>query len=318
MQLFDMHCDTLYRAYTEHSTLFNDSFHISFRKAADIRPYIQCLAVWIPDEYRGAAAWELFCGCVEKLKEQLKGTDIIWCRTADDLRRVKDEKGQGIILTAEGGAVLGGNLEKIAVMYDMGVRMMTLTWNGRNELGDGIMEKENRGLTPFGRAAVREMERVGMIVDVSHAGEALFWDVAAIAGKPFVASHSNIRAVTNHPRNLTDEQFYKLMKVGGLTGLNFCADFLDSKNSETPFPKILHQSGMYDIIKHTAYMLSLGGKDHIAMGADFDGAELPEDIRGIESMKVLYDLFAEHFGEDTADAVFFDNAFRFFSSRCFS
>lgn len=312
MKLFDMHCDTLYRAYTENSTLFNDNFNISFGKTGNIHPYIQCLAVWIPDEYRGQAAWDLFVGCVGKLREQLDGTNIVWCKTSEDICTVKEKNAQGIILTVEGGAVLGGQLEKIQQLHDMGVRMMTLTWNGRNELGDGIMEETDCGLTDFGRTAVKEMERVGIIADVSHAGEKMFWDVAEIAEKPFAASHSNIRTVTNHKRNLTDEQFCKLMAIGSLTGLNFCADFLDSKNSQTPFPKILHQSGMYDIIRHAEYMLSLGGEYNVAMGADFDGADLPGDISGIESMGMLYDMFAEHFGKSTADAIFFGNAYRFF------
>ena len=312
MQLFDMHCDTLYRAYTENSTLFNDSFHISFAKADYIRPYIQCLAVWIPDEYRGERAWELFCGCVSKLREQLAGTDILWCRTADDIRKVCENKGQGIILTVEGGAVLGGELSRIRMLHDEGVRMMTLTWNGRNELGDGIMEKDDLGLSEFGKAAVREMERVGIIVDISHAGEKLFHDTAMTAERPFLASHSNIRAVTPHKRNLTDEQFRKLVSMGSLTGLNFCADFLARENDAG---EILQPSGMYDIIKHTGYMLSLGGGKSIAMGADFDGANIPQDIAGIESMDRLHELFEEHFGSEITEDIFFGNAYRFFTEN---
>ena len=315
MQLFDMHCDTLYRAYTEKSTLFDDSFHISFNKAGNIHPYIQCLAVWIPDEYRGEAAWELFCGCVAKLREQLEGTDIRWCRSAEDIKEVARKKEHGIILTVESGAVLGGRIGRIQEIYDIGVRMMTLTWNGENELGDGIMVKENRGLTDFGRGAVREMERVGMIVAVSHAGEKLFSDVAEIAEKPFAASHSDMRAVTDHPRNLTDGQFRKLMSDGSLTGLNFCADFLRTKNSETDFPCVLQESGMYDIIRHTGYMLSLGGQKNIAMGADFDGADLPQDITGLEAMEKLYELFCKEFGKEITDDIFFGNAYRFFTEN---
>ena len=117
MQLFDMHCDTLYRAYTEKSTLFDDSFHISFNKAGNIHPYIQCFAVWIPDEYRGEAAWELFCGCVAKLREQIEGTDIRWCRSAEDIKEVARKKEHGIILTVESGAVLGGRRKSMRVRY---------------------------------------------------------------------------------------------------------------------------------------------------------------------------------------------------------
>lgn len=307
MRLFDMHCDTLYRAYTEKSTLFNDSFHISFHKAGGISPYIQCLAVWIPDEYRGEAAWKLFCGCLDTLQEQLTGSDMTWCRTADDIRAVAGRKGTGVILTVEGGAVLGGELSKLQTLSDKGVRMMTLTWNGRNELGDGIGEVSDGGLTDFGRQCVREMERLGMIVDISHAGEKLFWDVAECTTKPFVASHSNLRSVTPHRRNLTEEQFRCLIHRGGITGLNFCVDFLNKNKTK---------AGMYDIIKHAEAFLALGGEKNLAMGGDFDGADIPQEMSGIETMPVLYEMFQKHFGQELTDAIFFGNAFRFFTENC--
>ena len=285
MELFDMHCDTLYRAYTEKSTLFDDSFHISFDKTEGISPYIQCLAVWIPDEYRGEDAWRLFCGCVDKLYEQLEGTDIVFCKTAEDICRVRENGGRGIILTVEGGAVLGGDIKKVQTLYDMGVRIMTLTWNGANELGDGIMEPEDRGLTGFGRAVVREMERVGIIVDLSHAGEKLFHDTAE--------------------------------KNNSITGLNFCRDFLDCTPCEKEFTakEILHSGGMCAIISHAKYMCSLGGEKNIAMGADFDGADIPADIDGISSMPDLYEMFSRHFPEQTVRDIFFENAFRFFEKN---
>ena len=303
MQLFDLHCDTLYRAYTESSTLFDDRYDISFNKTDGISPYIQCLAVWIPDEYRKERAWELFCGCVGLLKKQLEGTNITWCRCAGDIKRVYVEKGRGIILTVEGGAVLGGDIDKLREIYDMGVRMMTLTWNGSNELGDGIGEEKDRGLTSFGKECIGKMERLGMVVDISHAGEKLFWDVADIAKRPFIASHSNSRSIAPHRRNLTDRQFLCLKSRGALTGMNFCTEFIDKDKTNAK---------MYDIIKHIGYFLSLGGERCIAMGGDLDGAELPQDMSGIESMNALYERVSEHFGQELADAVFFGNAYRFF------
>ena len=306
MRLFDMHCDTLYRAYTEKSTLFDDSFHISFNKTDGIDTYIQCLAVWIPDEYRGDAAWELFCGCVELLGSQISGTDIKWLKSADDIRALARSGGRGIILTVEGGAVLGGRPERLQQLYDMGVRMMTLTWNGTNELGDGIMSETDGGLTPFGQDVVMEMRRLGMIVDVSHAGEKMFFDTAKLSEKPFAASHSNARALTDHPRNLTDSQIETLSCAGGITGLNFCEYFLNKNKTN---------ASKYDIIKHAGYLMQKGGPQMVGMGADFDGADIPSDIVGIASMPGLYELFEDEFGKAAADAVFFDNAYRFFTEN---
>lgn len=307
MQLFDLHCDTLYRAYTEKSTLFNDSFHISFNKTGGISPYIQCLAVWIPDEYRNENAERLFLGCVNKLEEQLKGTEIKWCKNGDDIREVQSENKKGIILTVESGAVLSGKIENISMLKKYGVKMMTLTWNGKNELGDGVGVENSGGLTDFGKKAVREMEKNNIIVDISHASEKLFYDVAEIAGKPFCASHSDSKKITPHKRNLTDEQFEIIKNSGGLVGLNFCRDFLNKRATNAE---------MYDIIRHAEHFLSLGGEKTLAIGGDFDGADIPHDMNGIDSMPRLYELFLkQNYNQSLVDDIFFNNAAEFFSKQ---
>lgn len=307
MRLFDLHCDTLYRAYTEKSTLFNDNFHISFNRTEKISPYIQCLAVWIPDEYRGQDAENLFLGCVNKLNEQLSGTDIKQCRTASDIEYLKKENKKGVILTVEGGAILGGKTENIALLKKYGVKMMTLTWNGRNELGDGIGEEADGGLTEFGKTAVKELEKNNIVIDISHAGQKLFYDVVEIAEKPFCASHSNSKAIAPHRRNLTDEQFSIIKSHGGLVGMNFCVDFLNKKATNAE---------MYDIIKNTEHFLSLGGEKTLAMGGDFDGADIPKDMTGIESMPELYEMFLKHnYSQSLIDDIFFGNAYNFFKKQ---
>lgn len=304
MKLFDLHCDTLYRAYTEKSTLFNDSFHISFNKAKKIRPYIQCLAVWIPDEYRSRAAVDLFKGCVQKLHSELDAADVQIISTKEQLAAAK-ESGTGAILTVEGGAVLDGRLENISMLRDAGVKMMTLTWNGTNELGDGVGVENAGGITAFGKAAVAEMERQNIIVDISHASQRLFYDVAELAAKPFVASHSDSMSVTPHKRNLTDEQFGIIREKQGLVGLNFCVDFLNKQGTNAK---------MYDIIKNAEHFLSLGGEKTLAIGGDFDGADIPADMSGIETMPALYEMFLHHnYSESLVEDIFFNNAFRFFS-----
>lgn len=304
MRLFDLHCDTLYRAYTENSTLFNDRFHISFNKSKGIAPYVQCLAVWIPDEYRGERAEQLFYGCVKKLDEQTAGTDIIKCMNRSDLERVKSENKTGVILTVESGAVLGGKLQNISRLKEVGVKMMTLTWNGTNELGDGAGVENSKGLSEFGRLAVAEMEKNNIVVDISHASEKLFYDTAEIAKKPFVASHSNATSVCPHRRNLTDEQFNIIKQRGGIVGLNFCRDFLN---------KTATKAKMYDIIRTAEHFLSSGGEKVISMGGDFDGADIPHDMSGIESMSELYEMFLrENYKESLVDDIFFGNAYNFF------
>ncbi len=309
MKLFDLHCDTLYRAYTENGHLLHNNFHISFDKADGLAPYIQCMAVWIPDEYRGKDAERLFDGCVHTMKTQLADTAIRWCKSKQDIELAVRQNQKAVILTAESGAVLNGKLENIPKLADIGVRMMTLTWNGTNELGDGVgVEENNRGLSEFGRQCIGEMEKHHIIVDVSHASEKIFDEVAQIAQKPFVASHSDAKEICYHRRNLTDHQFAVIQQKGGIVGMNFCRDFLHKDKTKAK---------MYDIIRHIEHFLSLGGEKVIAMGGDFDGADIPSDMKGLPSMLELYELLLRHnYSEQLLEDIFFYNAYRFFMRCC--
>lgn len=305
MRLFDLHCDTLYRAYTENCSFNDERFHISYSRAAEIDPYIQCMAVWIPDEYRGEAAKNLFKGCLEKLNEELKRNSLTQCRTPEDIKALAENGGRGVILTVEGGAVLAGELENIGRLKEAGVRMLTLTWNGRNELGDGVGVENAGGLTDFGRAAVKELEKNDIVIDISHASEKLFYEVAGLAERPFAASHSDAKSITPHRRNLTDEQFCIIRQKGGIVGLNFCRDFLN---------KYATNAKMCDIIRNAEHFLSLGGEKTLAIGGDFDGADIPADMDGIGSMPELYEMFLHHnYSEELLRDIFFNNASEFFS-----
>lgn len=138
MKLFDLHCDTLYRAFFENGGLFNNDFHISFDRIDSIEPYIQCMAIWVPDEFRNKNAIQLFENCRKKLNDELKDTNIKIIYSQDDIIEIESKKGKGVVLTVEGGAVLGGKLENVDYLAKCGVKIMTLTWNGNCELGDGI------------------------------------------------------------------------------------------------------------------------------------------------------------------------------------
>ena len=305
MRLFDLHCDTLYRAFTENGSFNDDRFHISYNKVQEIDPYIQCMAVWIPDEYRGDAAKKLFSGCLAKFREELAKNNIRQCRTSEDITALSKNGGRGVILTVEGGAVLAGELENISRLKEAGVRMLTLTWNGRNELGDGVGVENAGGLTDFGRAAVKELENSDIVIDVSHASERLFYEVAELAERPFAASHSDAKSVTPHKRNLTDEQFCIIRQKGGIVGLNFCRDFLNKQATNAK---------MCDIIRNAEHFLSLGGEKTLAIGGDFDGADIPVDMSGINSMPELYEMFLHHnYNEELLRGIFFNNASEFFS-----
>lgn len=303
MKLFDLHCDTLYRAFFENGGLFNNDFHISFDRTDGIEPYIQCMAVWVPDEFRNKNAMQLFENCRKKLNDELKDTNIKIIRSHNDIIEVESKKSKGVVLTVEGGAVLGGKLENVDYLAECGVKIMTLTWNGNCELGDGIGVEGAKGLTDFGKSVVAKMEQNGIVVDVSHSSVPMFYDVAELSTKPFCATHSNSKQICPHRRNLTDEQFSIIKDKGGIVGLNLSRGFLREDEDK---------ACMLDVLRHAEHFLSLGGEKTLAIGTDFDGTDIPIDMTGIESMNKLYELFLKHnYNEKLLEDIFFNNARNF-------
>lgn len=301
MDYFDLHCDTIYECEKRGQSLRENTLEISLEKGTNLNRWIQTYAVWMPDEFRGTAAVEQF----EKvyryfLKVLANNKALCWITDAETL----DSCGaRGALLAVEGGSACAGSLEQLERLYRMGVRMMTLTWNGRNELGDGSVAGEGGGLTPFGKQAVHRMEELGMLVDVSHLSDRGFFDVLEETGAPFAATHSNCRALCSHPRNLTDEQLTAVFARGGLVGINFYPLFLTGEK----------EASLEDIHRHIGHMLSLGGEDCICIGSDFDGASLPEGIRHVGDIPALGDyLLKRGMEEKTMRKIFFENAYRFF------
>lgn len=183
--------------------------------------------------------------------------------------------------------------------------MLTLTWNGTCELGDGAMVIHPKGLTEFGRQAIPKLEQYRIAIDISHASEPLFYDVAEIASKPLAASHSNAKAICNHPRNLTNEQIQVIKESGGLIGLNFHPPFLKKDGIAT----------VEDLIAHAEYFLSMGTQDILAIGSDFDGADLPQGISGIEGIHSIYERFLQlGYSQTLINKIFYTNAQKFFVS----
>ena len=165
MHFFDLHCDTLYRALIEGKSLDDGDLDVSFKKMCSLNLYIGCFAVWIPDTFRGGKAMKLFDDCVNLLEKSVskKSYNISFLKNRNDFKKVKRAgSGQGIILSVEGGAVLGGKIKNVDYLYKKGVRIITLTWNGPCEIGDGIGVKNGGGLTEFGRKAVSKMEKLNI------------------------------------------------------------------------------------------------------------------------------------------------------------
>lgn len=302
MRFFDLHCDTLYEMYSQKCSLYQNNLHIDLQKGSCFSPWYQVFAIWIPDVLRGEKALSFFEDVLGYSKEQEKKNKKYIALVRDKCQADKAvSKGKcAAILAVEGGAVLAGDLENINRMATHGVKVITLTWNESNELGNGCFSKDTGGLTTLGKQAVKIMSKHGIITDVSHLNEAGFWDVADIAEKPFIASHSVSATVNNHPRNLTDKQFAQIRDCGGVVGVNLCKDQLGRLDFET-------------VYHHIAHFCEQSGENTVAIGSDFDGTTLQPPWNNVTVMEQLAGfLLKKGFSYKLVDKIFFENAYNFF------
>ena len=205
-------------------------------------------------------------------------------------------------LTIENGSALAGDITRVHTLAEQGVRAITLTWNGENELGSG--HTTDHGLSEFGKEAVREMEKEGVLVDVSHLNDHGFADLLEVAAKPFVATHSNARALCSHKRNLTDDMIREMVRRDCLIGLNYFVKFLRDDGEG---------HSLYDIYRHTMHFFELGGKKNLALGSDFDGSLLPECLNTPAKAASIYEyLISRGVSQEDADGVMYKNAQEFF------
>jgi len=299
-RFFDLHCDTI----TSFGSLTDSAAAFSLGHLPQGAVWAQCCAVFLPDTLRGAQAVAYYESARDRLfaEAEKNAGRISLCRTAAEIEAAFAENRHAAILTVESGAALAGDLARVQALRDDGVRAMTLVWNGENELGAGQSVPE-RGLTAFGRACVREMERLCMFVDVSHLNDRGFRDVCEIAQGPLIATHSNARAVCGHPRNLTDEQIREIVRRGGLIGLNYYREFLGGDDPDCLFRHIIH-------------FLELGAEKTLALGSDWDGAEIPAYLARPDRIPALCErLLARGIGETIISDIMCGNALRFWKKQ---
>jgi len=198
---------------------------------------------------------------------------ITHCTTTADIDNAFAHGKIAAMLSIEGGEALGGDLDNLEKFHNMGVKLITLTWNYDNELACGILGGTG-GLTDFGKTVVREMNCLGMIIDVSHLNEAGFWDVIKLSQTPVIASHSNARAQCAHPRNLTDKQITALVDMRGCIGINLYTGFLSDTTA-----------AIDDISRHIEHFEKLGARSILGLGCDLDGVDkLPAEIDGVQDL----------------------------------
>ena len=276
MRFFDLHCDTAYKMYTEKQLFYKNQLAVSGENGEIFDSWHQTFAIWLPEDLE--KPFSFYKNVLLHLKENLCG-------------KVNP------IFAVEGGTVLENDSDRLYELKRDGVKLLTLTWNGENAIAGG--SKSDKGVTEFGKTVIGKMNNLGMAVDVSHLNDKSFFDVIERAEKP-LASHSNCRTVCDVARNLSDTQIKLICEKGGIIGLNFYPLFLGDNVFEKIYQNIYH-------------LLSMGYENNIAIGSDFDGADMAKELCNITKILDLY-TFLEQKGLDISllDKIFYQNAYSTF------
>jgi membrane dipeptidase len=388
LNIVDMHCDTISKLRKRRSSglpgdLWENAGHVDLKRLRQAGYLLQNFALFV-NKGTCADPWKDMLELAELYEAELTQNQDHAGKVLnyDDIARNAKMGKISCMLTVEEGGVCQGDTNKIQILYDMGVRMLTLTWNYPNELGapnlhseegkkisalhqewQEIQDKEirenkkkaaqeallryldtperERGLTETGKEFVSKMEELGMIGDVSHLSDKGFYDVLQIAKKPFVASHSNARAICPCVRNLTDDMIRHLANRGGVMGLNFCRDFLVprdpypyavsltkdtvsrdlntdtvrvNRNDDGDFKEGIWKS-VDALITHAKHICHVGGIEVLGLGSDFDGIDDPGELTGAEQMYLLWDgLLKAGFHQSEVDKIFSKNVLRLYKT----
>lgn len=309
----DLHCDTLGLGFMKKK---EDIYEVpegmlDIRRMRDAGMFGQFFAMFFPPSGReGMPGDEVYYQSLVRLFHNSleKHADCIaFAGNGTEAEKNFREGRMSAFLTIEDGRHVQGKLSDIRRFYEDGVRLITLTWNQENCFGApnsrerSIMEK---GLTSFGKEAVGYMNGLGMLIDVSHLSDGGFYDVLELSKKPFVASHSNARSLSPHPRNLTDEMIRGLAEKGGIAGVNFYGAFLNADAAS-------EKSTLEALTAHITYMSKLGGEDFVALGTDFDGISGDIEIHSPLLMERLFErLKKEGFSHSQIEKLAYRNALR--------
>ncbi|MCD7754903.1 MAG: membrane dipeptidase [Firmicutes bacterium] len=312
--VFDFHCDTalslLGRDMNGHGSLRHNLLHIDLERAGTLPGYAQCFACFTTpfmQQWAQLSPETVFQREMDGILSQLQenGDLIRQAFSAEDVRSHFRQGLMSAILTIEGPAGFGFDPERLEELYRIGFRVSTLGWNEQNVLCGS--HKTGGGLTDLGREYVKEAQRLGMIVDVSHISDEAFWDIMDITQSAVIASHSNSRAVCGESRNLTDDMFRQICQTGGVAGFNQCAPFVgEHPDLDTACDHFLH-----------FLELDPDGK-HIALGGDLDGCDtLPEGFNGVQDYpKLAQRLLERGVNEELLKNIYWENALGVMDACC--
>ena len=275
INFFDLHCDTPYACYFKNQDFLKNSLAVSGEKGKCFKKWKQTFAFWISDDAK--EPFKLYQNLMYSFKQ----------KTADLPPNLTP------VFSVEGGAVIGNDINLLYKLSDDGIRFLTLTWNGENRIAGG--SGTHAGLSAFGKNVIKKMNELHIATDFSHLNDKSFFSAIDIAEYP-IATHSNCRAICDVPRNLTDEQLKLISQRRGIVGLCFYPLFLDGDFCSKIYENIWH-------------MLNLGLEDNIAIGTDFDGADMYPCIDEISKIPQLYyELSKKGINNGLLDKIFFKNA----------
>ena len=302
--MIDLHCDTIMQLldHPDSGDLYRNTWKIDIEKLQKAHSKVQDFALFINlgdtnDPYGRYEEMRNLC----TTQIHLYGEHIQHVLSYQDVESVYKSGKIGALMSIEEGGVLGGDLDKLKQAYQDGVRLITLTWNYPNSLGEPHCGEQHKKLTPKGIEFVEAMQDLGIIVDCSHLNDAGTEQLGDILDVPFIASHSNAREVTAHTRNLPDNLIKLIANKGGVIGLNFAQSFLGT----SPV------SHIEDMVKHGLYLINKGGEDVVALGTDFDGIKPNTEIKDASEMYRLYDAFKEAgLSVEQCEKLFWKNADR--------
>lgn len=271
MLLFDTHADTLFRLCFPYGE--GGEMDVTKEKLLKGGVTVQTMAMFV-----GRSDLKSIRIAFDKMLQKKEALKAEGFRQVDDLKEAKEGEA-AFMLSVEGCDLLDGHGEMLYDWRKQGVRMAALTWNYENCVATPASKDATTGLKPFGREAVREMQRLGIAVDVSHLNERGFYELLEMGVVP-LASHSCCRKLCDHVRNLTDDQLKNLFAAGGYVGVNFYPAFLRREQ----------KADLQDVCDHVIHMLEMGGEGHIGFGSDFDGIEMkPEGLSGPQDFPALLD-----------------------------
>lgn len=317
MLYIDFHIDTLMSLIhsksigkAENETLWQNEGHVDIKRLIEKNysaQFFACFLYMANPPINKISYFDDALYAISYFKKEISNysDSILLARNYKDYEKIKESKKISAFLTIEEGGIIDNKIDRLDILFEEGIRAITLTWNFENCIGYPNHEYtyKDKGLKPFGIEVVEKMDDLGIMVDVSHLSDQGFYDVCKYGKRPFIATHSNARHILGHNRNLTDDMIRKLADKGGIVGLNFAGIFLQQDG----------YSGINAMLEHLRHFIKVGGIEVIGLGSDFDGFDGEMEMKGVHDLHKLVEAMEKGgFSSNEIEKICYKNAEEFF------